>query len=104
MKDVKLTPYPHIHSPTEAELLKMLSAEGLAPYRWANGPGDRYPAHTHSYHKVITVVSGSITFVLPQGGKSLSLTVGDRLDLPAGTVHEAVVGPRGVVCLEGHRD
>jgi hypothetical protein len=31
------------------------------------------------------------------------LNPGDRLDLPAGTVHDAVVGPQGVVCLEAHR-
>jgi hypothetical protein len=28
--------------------------------------------------------------------------VGDRLDLPAGTAHDAVVGPDGVTCLEAH--
>ena len=27
---------------------------------------------------------------------------GDRLDLPAGTRHDAVVGPDGVRCLEAH--
>ena len=27
---------------------------------------------------------------------------GDRLDLPAGTSHDAVVGPDGVTCLEAH--
>ena len=30
-------------------------------------------------------------------------TTGDRLELPAGTLHEAVVGPAGVDCLEAHR-
>jgi len=28
--------------------------------------------------------------------------VGDRLDLPAGTRHEAFAGPDGVTCLEAH--
>jgi hypothetical protein len=27
---------------------------------------------------------------------------GDRLDLPAGVDHDAVVGPAGVTCLEAH--
>ena len=31
------------------------------------------------------------------------MTVGDRLDLPAGTAHDAVVGADGVACLEAHR-
>jgi quercetin dioxygenase-like cupin family protein len=76
-------------------------AEGLAPYRWSNGPGDVYGAHTHPYDKVIYVVEGSITFGVP--GRQLELHPGDRLDLPAGTRHDARVGPDGVVCLEGHR-
>jgi quercetin dioxygenase-like cupin family protein len=103
MKEVRLTTWSHDHVPTEADLRKVYAAEGLASYRWSNDPHDRYPAHVHTYHKVITVVSGSITFGLPQRGESLTLAAGDRLDLPAGAVHDAVVGPSGVVCLEGHQ-
>ncbi len=36
--------------------------------------------------------------------KQLTLKAGDRLDLPAGTVHDAHVGAQGVVCLEAHKD
>jgi hypothetical protein len=32
----------------------------------------------------------------------VTLNAGDRLDLPAGIVHDADVGPQGVVCLEAH--
>ena len=80
-----------------------MADEGLSPYTWSNGPHDVYAAHTHGYDKVIYVVHGSITFGLPELGQSLTLSAGDRLDLPAGTVHDAVVGERGVVCLEGHK-
>lgn len=100
---VKVTPWPHSRPPTEADLRQTYAAEGLAPYRWSNGPHDRYQAHSHSYHKVIYVVSGAITFGLPELGESLALAAGDRLDLPAGVRHDAIVGPEGVVCLEGHR-
>jgi hypothetical protein len=48
-------------------------------------------------------VSGSITFGLPELDRKLTLNPGDRLDLPRGAVHDALVGPNGVVCLEGHR-
>jgi hypothetical protein len=47
-------------------------------------------------------VAGSIRFGLPGRGDAVNLGVGDRLDLPAGTDHEAVVGPDGVTCLEAH--
>ncbi len=87
--------------PTEAELRRLLSDEGLEPYRWSNGAGDVYGAHTHAFHKVIYVVRGSITFGLP--GENVTLVTGDRLELPRDTRHEASVGPQGVVCLEAHR-
>lgn len=93
--------WPVDQTPTEAKIRRILSSEGLAPYRWSNGPGDRYGAHTHPYDKVIYVVQGSITFGL--SGENVTLADGDRLELPRDTHHEAVVGPEGVVCLEAHR-
>ena len=88
--------------PTEAGLRRNMLAQGLHPYRWSNGPGDTYPPHSHPYHKVIFVVQGSITFGLPEEGEYLQLNPGDRLDLPAGVVHDAQVGTQGVTCLEAH--
>ena len=84
-------------------LMRLCAEQGLHPYQWSNGPHDVYAAHSHAYDKVIYVVKGSITFDLPQLGQQLTLKAGDRLDLPAGTVHDAVVGAQGVVCLEAHR-
>jgi quercetin dioxygenase-like cupin family protein len=52
---------------------------------------------------VIYVVRGSITFGLPELDEKLTLNAGDRVDLPAGTVHNALVGPQGVLCLEAHK-
>lgn len=79
-----------------------LRAEGLDPGSWSNGPGDRYAAHEHGYDKVIVVARGSIRFGLPDLGRAVDLADGDRLELPAGTRHDAVVGPAGVACLEAH--
>ena len=99
-----VTPWADPVVPTQSTLWRLMSDEGLNPYSWSNGPHDRYGAHSHSYNKVIYVVQGSITFGLPELGKQLALKAGDRLDLPAGTVHDAVVGSQGVVCLEGRKD
>jgi quercetin dioxygenase-like cupin family protein len=90
-------------SPGEDTLKKILAQEDLHGYRWSNGPGDVYSAHTHSFNKVIYVVSGSITFGLPDSGEQVTLNRGDRLNLPAGVAHHAIVGSEGVVCLEAHR-
>jgi quercetin dioxygenase-like cupin family protein len=90
-------------SPDEETLRKILAEEDLHAHRWSNRPGDVYSAHTHSFNKVIYVVSGSITFGLPDSGEQVTLNLGDRLNLPAGVAHNAIVGSEGVVCLEAHR-
>ena len=79
-----------------------LGAEGLDPSAWSNGPGERYDAHVHGYDKVIVVETGSIAFGLPERSEVVDLVAGDRLELPAATRHDAVVGPLGVRCLEAH--
>lgn len=79
-----------------------LRSEGMDPSAWANGPGDRYPAHSHAYDKVLVVTSGSITFHLTDIAEDVDLATGERLDLPAGTVHGATAGGNGVRCLEAH--
>jgi uncharacterized protein YjlB len=84
------------------DLRARLRAEGLVAGGWSNAAGDRYGAHEHSYDKVVAVEHGSIRFGLPATGDSVELSAGDRLDLPAGTTHDALVGPDGVSCLEAH--
>ena len=85
------------------DLESRMRAEGLDAGVWANGPGDRYAPHTHGYDKVLVCVQGSIRFGLPAAGGAVDLGPGDRLDLPAGTTHDALVGTDGVTCLEAHR-
>jgi len=80
-----------------------LRAEAGGCYSWSNGPGDRYAPHSHDYEKVLYCVDGSITFLLETEGKQLDLKAGDRMVLPSGTVHSAVVGPAGCTCIEGRR-
>lgn len=103
MNTPRVTPWPDPTPPTESTLRQIYEDEGLSPYQWSNGPHDIYSAHSHSYDKVIYVVRGSITFGLPELGQSLILKAGNRLDLPAGIVHDAVVGAQGVTCLEAHK-
>ena len=99
-----VTHWEAANSPTESLLFEIMTQQGLNPVSWSNRPHDTYSAHKHNYHKVIYVVRGSITFGLPAFKQKIELKVGDRLDLTAGTVHDAQVGADGVVCLEGHRE
>jgi quercetin dioxygenase-like cupin family protein len=77
-----------------------LRAEADRCYRWSNEPGAVYTVHDHPYRKILYVAKGSITFT-PANRPAMVMRRGDRLDLPAGMPHGAVVGPEGVVCWEG---
>jgi mannose-6-phosphate isomerase-like protein (cupin superfamily) len=103
ISETDVTAWPSTEAPSELSLRAIMSREGLRPYSWSNGAGDVYAPHRHDYDKVIYVVSGSITFGLPRDKREIKMQAGDRLDLPAGTVHDARVGPEGVLCLEAHK-
>lgn len=96
-------PWPGEQLPTEAALRHILHSEGLAAQHWAAAPGVEYAAHAHHATKVLYVVTGSITFALPEDGQSLTLSAGDRIELPAGVRHTAAAGDEGVTCLEAYR-
>jgi hypothetical protein len=87
---------------THDDALAAFTAEGCSPPRsWGNGPGDRYGAHEHGYHKVLFCLAGSIVFHVDGG--DVELTAGDRLDLEPRTIHAATVGPEGCECIEASR-
>lgn len=98
----RLTHWPGPEIPTETAIRRVLEAEGLAYGRWSNKPLDVYFAHSHTYNKVIYVIAGGITFTMPNDGTSFTMKIGDRLDLPAGVIHEAVISTLGVECFEAH--
>jgi hypothetical protein len=89
-------------TPAAASAEEQLAAEGLTAGEWTNGPGDRYLQHRHDYDKVIVVAAGDITFGCPEIHRTIHLVAGDRLDLPTGSLHDAIVGEGGVRCLEAH--
>jgi hypothetical protein len=86
-------------SPSVDSLMARLRAEADGCYPWSNGPGDVYAEHTHPYEKILYCVAGSITFTLREG--EIRLLPGDRMVLPPGTPHGAIVGPSGCSCIEG---
>ena len=90
-------------APSTGSVTARLRDEGVEPYAWSNGPGDRYEVHQHGYTKLLMCAAGSITFLVGTEAKPLELQPGDGFVLAAGTPHAAVVGPTGCTCLEGHR-
>ena len=85
-----------------ATLEARMREQGLDPQPWSNLADVRYGEHVHEYDKVVVVVEGRITFGMPGYGVGFMLGPGERLDLPADVRHDAVVGPKGVTCLEAH--
>lgn len=94
-----VTSWPSSSTPSRNAIQAAFDQEDLSPTTWSNGPGDRYSAHSHRYHKVLYCLEGSIVFHIE--GDDVQIEPGDRLDLPPGIVHAATVGPDGVVCMEG---
>lgn len=99
----QITPSTFQGLPTRDQLDSELRTMGLSPVWWSNGPNDRYQPHYHSYHKVLFCARGSIRFVAEPSGDAFDLAPGDRLDIPPDTVHSAIVGPKGVTCVEAAR-
>lgn len=78
-----------------------LEAEGYDVWSWTDGPGATYAPHTHDRDESIWLLAGEITF--GAGGGEIRLTPGDRLMLPAGTVHTARAGTAGATYLVGEK-
>ena len=91
-----------VPSATVERIRDRMVAEGLAAGSWSNGPRDRYAPHRHDFDKVLVCAAGSIDFELSELSRTVGLAAGDRLDLPAGTLHAALVGGSGVTCMEAH--
>jgi quercetin dioxygenase-like cupin family protein len=94
-------PWDRSDPPAEAALRERLEAEGFEVSRWHDGPGAAYAPHAHDHDESLWVVQGEISF--GAGGRDLRLGPGDRLMLPAGTVHAARVGPARATYLIGER-
>lgn len=103
MPEAAVTRWSGRQPPAREALEAAFQESGPSPSWWSNGPGDRYAAHSHTYHKVLYCAQGSISFTLEETGEAVDLGPGDRLDLPPGTPHSAVVGPQGVTCVEAAR-
>ena len=84
------------------DLEKQLSEEGFGEFFvWQDGPGAYYPNHTHSGLTAHVILDGEMTLTLE--GRPHVYRAGERIDVPAGAVHSARMGPRGCKYLVGQK-
>ena len=86
------------HFKDKREAIQEISDTGWWPVSWRDAPGDVYEAHKHDADQTLYVVEGQIEFGVD--GKTLRLNPGDKLELPAFTVHSANT-PKGATYIVG---
>ena len=99
--DLEVIPWDGSGGPVEGTCRSLLEGEGFGVFRWTDPPGADYTPHAHDRDESIWLLEGEMVF--GAGGREMHLAPGDRLMLPAGTVHTVHVGPAGATYLIGGR-
>jgi quercetin dioxygenase-like cupin family protein len=73
--------------PTLEELQKSLSEQGMEAELYSDPGGTKYGRHKHPFDDFIVIVSGKMKIITDSG--EWILKPGDRLDIPANTIHAA---------------
>ncbi len=86
----------------ESAVPQQLRSEGFTDiYTWQDRPGAFYPDHAHPTLSAHIILDGEMS--LTQNGETRTYDAGDRVDVEAGTVHSAKMGPSGCRYLIGER-
>jgi quercetin dioxygenase-like cupin family protein len=80
------------------EAIQEIMDAGWWPISWRDAPGERYDAHKHDADQTLYLVEGSMELGI--GADIHRLNPGDKLDLPAFTVHTAKA-PNGATYIIG---
>jgi quercetin dioxygenase-like cupin family protein len=73
--------------PTLEELKKNLVEKGIESELYSDLPGTKYGRHKHPFDDFVLIVQGKMKIVTDTG--EWTLKPGDRLDIPANTIHSA---------------
>lgn len=81
---------------------KKLREEGFGDFFvWQDGPNAFYPDHTHTGLTAHVILDGEVSLTLE--GQTRTYKTGERVDVPAGAVHSARMGPKGCKYLVGQK-
>ncbi|MEK9136810.1 MAG: cupin domain-containing protein [Bacteroidota bacterium] len=84
-----IIPWNKKTKPTLEELKRILKAGGQECDLYSDPPGMKYGRHRHDFDDFVVIVSGKMKIGTDTG--TWVLKPGDRLDLPANTIHWAEV-------------
>ncbi len=73
--------------PTLDELKRKLESEGLESELYSDLPGTKYGRHKHPFDDFLVIVAGKMKLITDTG--EWTMKPGDRLDIPANTLHAA---------------
>lgn len=82
---------------SEIELLQLVREDGFDPYKITDGPGYVYQPHSHPETKEIVCLKGSM--VVEVENHKFPFNPGDKIVIPGGVIHSAIVGERGCTYL-----
>ncbi len=97
---VRVTRWSGGQHPTLSAITRQMQREAMRPYFWENAPNYRYGIRSHNYTKVMYVVEGTIELSFPDTNARVRLRAGDRIEIPTGVRHGAIVGSSGAKCVE----
>jgi mannose-6-phosphate isomerase-like protein (cupin superfamily) len=99
---VKVLKWERVAPLTQEEAEARLHQEGYKCFCWYDVPGVTYPRHQHTYDECLWILRGHIEFTIDEVTHVLSS--GDRIYLPAKTLHTAQVPlTHGVTFLVGQK-
>jgi mannose-6-phosphate isomerase-like protein (cupin superfamily) len=85
-----------------SKIESQLKKEGFSrTYVWQDDSEVFYPDHTHDAFTAHVILSGEMTLTV--NGESKTYHPGDRCDIPPGTMHSALMGPKGCRYLVGEK-
>ena len=93
--ELRVTPHYFVD---KREAIREISDAGWWPVSWRDAPGEVYGPHKHDADQTLYLVEGSLE--LEVGGRIHDLNPGDKLELPALTVHSAKA-PSGATYIVG---
>lgn len=72
-------------------------------FTWSDGPNAHYSPHSHAGLTTHLILSGQLTITYPkdEAPSKETFTVGDRVDVDAGRVHEVWMGKDGCTYVIG---